>query len=102
MLYFFSGWAAPSSITEYNEETKAKLSQASSRADFKLAVAEIEAEYQKVFLAYPLYVWGDFGIESWRISGVDANNNLKNAQKSLLTAIFVQRAVFLSWNISPT
>ncbi|XP_048516463.1 putative oxidoreductase GLYR1 homolog isoform X2 [Dendroctonus ponderosae] len=53
-VYYFNGkpnkqngWAAPSSITEYNEETKAKLSQASSRADFKIAVAEIEAEYQK-------------------------------------------------------
>ncbi|KAL1505468.1 hypothetical protein ABEB36_005034 [Hypothenemus hampei] len=54
-VYFFGakieeqyGWVANTGIIKYDEESKAKLEQASSRADFKLAIEQIDIEYKKL------------------------------------------------------
>ncbi|XP_066154057.1 uncharacterized protein [Euwallacea fornicatus] len=41
------GWVANNEVVKYDNESKAKLEQASNRADFKLGVEQIEAEYLK-------------------------------------------------------
>lgn len=41
------GWVSNTGIIEYNSESRAKLEEASNRADFKLAIEQIESEYVK-------------------------------------------------------
>lgn len=50
-LLHFSGWVSNTGIIEYNSESRAKLEEASNRADFKLAIEQIETEYAKVCLS---------------------------------------------------